>query len=99
MPVVDADGKLVGIVSDGDLLRRHEPGTVGLPSWASYVLDAPEQRAANYRKIHGLEARDVMTGRLFRGFANCARSRRSARVHFGRVPSHHSVTMKVRRAF
>ena len=61
MPVVDADGKLVGIVSDGDLLRRPELGTEGLPSWASYVLDDPEQRAAHYRKVHGLEARDVMS--------------------------------------
>jgi CBS domain-containing protein len=61
MPVVDADGKLVGMVSDGDLLRRPELGTEGLPSWASYVLDDPEQRAAHYRKIHGLEARDVMS--------------------------------------
>ena len=61
MPVVDADGKLVGMVSDGDLLRRPELGTEGLPSWASYVLDDPEQRAAHYRKIHGLEAKDVMT--------------------------------------
>jgi CBS domain-containing protein len=61
MPVVDADGKLVGIVSDGDLVRRPELGTEGLPSWGSYVLDDPEQRSANYRKIHGLEARDVMS--------------------------------------
>jgi CBS domain-containing protein len=61
MPVVDADGKLVGMVSDGDLLRRPELGTEGLPSWASYVLDDPEQRAAHYRKVHGLEAKDIMT--------------------------------------
>jgi CBS domain-containing protein len=61
MPVVDADGKLVGIVSDGDLVRRPELGTEGLPSWGSYVLDDPKQRAANYRKVHGLEARDVMS--------------------------------------
>jgi len=61
MPVVDADDNLVGMVSDGDLLRRPELGTEGLPSWASYVLDDAEQRTAHYRKIHGLEARDVMS--------------------------------------
>jgi len=61
LPVVDADGKLVGIVSDGDLVRRPELGTEGLPSWASYVLDSPEERAAHYRRIHGLEAKDIMT--------------------------------------
>jgi CBS domain-containing protein len=61
LPVVDADGKLVGIVSDGDLLRRPELGTEGLPSWVSYVLDSPEERAAHYRRIHGLEAKDIMT--------------------------------------
>lgn len=61
MPVVDADGKLVGMVSDGDLLRRPELGTEGLPSWVSYALDDAERRAAHYRKIHGLEAKDIMS--------------------------------------
>lgn len=61
MPVVDTDGGLVGMVSEGDLVRRPELGTEGLPSWASYVLDDPAQRAVHYRKIHGLEAKDVMS--------------------------------------
>jgi CBS domain-containing protein len=61
MPVVDDKGVLVGMVSEGDLIRRPELGTEGLPSWASYVLDDPAQRATHYRKIHGLEAKDVMS--------------------------------------
>ena len=61
MPVVDANGSVVGMVSDGDLIRRPELGTEGQPSWWSYMLDAPEERTALYRKIHGRKAKDVMT--------------------------------------
>ena len=49
------------MVSDGDLIRRPELGTEGRPSWSRYLLDAPEERATQYRRIHGMEAKDVMT--------------------------------------
>src|SRR5215471_14418697 len=35
LPVVDATGRLVGIVSEGDLLRRAEVGTERRRSWWS----------------------------------------------------------------
>ncbi|WP_440641437.1 CBS domain-containing protein [Bradyrhizobium sp. PUT101] len=33
VPVVDADNKVLGIVSEGDLLHRAESGTERSPSW------------------------------------------------------------------
>jgi CBS domain-containing protein len=60
-PVVDEDGSLLGIVSEGDLMRRPEIGTDRMPrSWLSLLLE-PEDRAARYLKTHGRVARDIMS--------------------------------------
>ncbi len=61
VPVVDRDGRLVGIVSEGDLTRRAESGTERQPSWWLSLLLLPEQKAINYVKTHGRRAEDVMT--------------------------------------
>ena len=61
VPVVDASGRAVGIVSEGDLLRRSEIGTERQRSqWLELLLDRGAQ-AADFSKAHGLLARDVMT--------------------------------------
>ncbi len=61
VPVVDASGRAVGIVSEGDLLRRGEIGTERQRSqWLELLLDRSVQ-AADFSKAHGLFARDVMT--------------------------------------
>lgn len=61
VPVVDADGHILGIVSEGDLMRRPESGTDEQPfSWLS-LLTRPEDTARAYVKSHGRRARDVMT--------------------------------------
>jgi CBS domain-containing protein len=61
VPVVDASGRAVGIVSEGDLLRRGEIGTERQRSqWLELLLDRGIQ-AADFSKAHGLFARDVMT--------------------------------------
>lgn len=52
VPVVDG-GAVVGIVTEGDLLRREELGTD--------ALNTSAQTDANYVKSHGRCARDVMT--------------------------------------
>jgi CBS domain-containing protein len=64
LPVVDRDGHLVGIVSEGDLTRRQESETERRPSWWLSFLLAPEQSAASYVKAHGRYAQDVMTRSL-----------------------------------
>jgi len=46
LPVLDASGKLVGIVSEGDFLRRSEIGTQQKrPRWLQYFLSP--RRSAN----------------------------------------------------
>ncbi|MEQ8818508.1 MAG: CBS domain-containing protein [Thalassobaculum sp.] len=61
VPVVDGDGKVLGIVSEGDLMRRPETGTERHPSWWLSLLDNSEERALEYVRSHGGTAGDVMT--------------------------------------
>jgi CBS domain-containing protein len=61
VPVVDAEERIVGIVSEGDLMRRPESETERHPSWWLLLLALPEDRAQQYVKSHGLTAGDVMT--------------------------------------
>jgi CBS domain-containing protein len=61
VPVVDDAGEVLGIVSEGDLIRRPELATDAGPSWWMYLLDTPEERARQYARTHGRTAKDVMT--------------------------------------
>jgi len=61
LPVLNDNGTLVGMVSEGDLLRRPELGTEKhRRRWASFFSGADEQ-AREFTKSHGLRAGDVMT--------------------------------------
>lgn len=64
MPVVDDENKIVGIISEGDLLHRHETGTERHRSWWLSLIAAPEERARDYVKSHGRLAKDVMTANV-----------------------------------
>jgi len=61
VPVVDDDGQVVGIVSEGDLMRRAENQTERRPSWWLAWFGMPEDRQRNYIKTHGTHARDIMS--------------------------------------
>jgi CBS domain-containing protein len=61
LPVVDTGGKLVGIVSEGDLMRRAEAGTQRQPSWWLSLLTTTEERAQSFVRSHGRRVGDVMT--------------------------------------
>lgn len=61
MPVVDAQDHVVGIVSEGDLMRRSENETERQPSWWIRAFAEPETRARDYLKTHGLCAQDIMS--------------------------------------
>jgi CBS domain-containing protein len=63
-PVVDKSGKVVGIVSEGDLMRRPETGTEPHHSWWLRMVEMPEQHAAEYSRTHGGTAGDVMTSNV-----------------------------------
>ena len=60
-PVVDDQGKLVGIVSEGDLMHRAEAGTERRHSWWLRALTAEETLAAEYVKAHARKVVDIMT--------------------------------------
>lgn len=61
VPVVDMDGRVLGMLSEGDLMRRVETGTDGSGSWWLSLLSGPDYRAEAFVKSHGLHAKDVMT--------------------------------------
>ncbi|GAA0347812.1 CBS domain-containing protein [Morganella psychrotolerans] len=61
LPVLDAAGKMSGIVTEGDLLRRSELGTeIKRPHWKELFL-SPGKLARDYVQCHGLYAGEVMT--------------------------------------
>jgi CBS domain-containing protein len=61
LPVLESDGRLVGIVTEGDLLRRSEAGTARVQPrwWAEYV--APGRAAHEYVQSHGRKVSELMT--------------------------------------
>lgn len=61
VPVTDAAGRVVGIVSEGDLLHRRESGTERRrPRWLSLLVSGGGQ-ANEFVKTHGTRAADVMS--------------------------------------
>jgi CBS domain-containing protein len=68
VPVVDGDNRLIGIVSEGDLLHRVETGTERRSdrtgrrrSWWLDRIGSDDELARDYIKSHGRTAKDVMT--------------------------------------
>jgi CBS domain-containing protein len=61
VPVVDDQGKLVGIVSEGDLMHRSEAGTERKRSWWLHAFTANDTLAADYVKAHACRVADIMT--------------------------------------
>ncbi len=59
--VVDQGGDLVGVVTEGDLLRRDELGTERDRPWWLRLLASPARQAADFTRAHGRHVRDVMT--------------------------------------
>lgn len=61
LPVVDADGNLVGMVTEGDFLRRHEIATGRHRARWFEVLLSPGHLAQDYVQTHARMVADVMT--------------------------------------
>jgi CBS domain-containing protein len=64
LPVVDEQGNLLGIVSEGDLLRRVEADTEYRHSWFAEQFGSKRSLAADYVKSHSRKAADIMTRRV-----------------------------------
>ena len=63
IPVVD-NGKVVGIVSEGDLMRRPETDTEPEHSWWLTIFGGHTDRSEEYLKTHGHKASQVMTSNV-----------------------------------
>ncbi len=61
VPVIDADGRLAGMVSEADLLHRAETGTLHERSWWLRAITPAEVLAREYVKTHARQVRDVMS--------------------------------------
>ena len=61
LPVIDPSGALVGMVTEGDFLRRSETGTEHKrPGWLEFLL-GPGRLADEYVHTHARRVSDVMT--------------------------------------
>ena len=61
LPVIDKKGALVGILSEGDFLRRRETSTEKRRSrWLEFLM-GPGRIAAEYSHSHGSKVSEVMT--------------------------------------
>ena len=64
LPVIDKTGALVGILSEGDFLRRRETHTHRRPSrWLEFLM-GPGKLAAEYTHTHGSKVSEVMTTKM-----------------------------------
>jgi CBS domain-containing protein len=61
LPVVAEDGKLVGMVTEGDCLRRAETGTEVKRSFWRDLITGSETLASEYIRSHGRKVSEVMT--------------------------------------
>lgn len=61
LPVVDGGGRLVGVVSEGDLLRRSELGTERKRPWWLEFFVSPGRIAEEYAHTHGRKVEEVMS--------------------------------------
>lgn len=64
VPVVGDAGELVGIVSEGDLMRRSEAGTEPRRSWWFELFTPTNVLAAEFVKSHARIVSDVMTRKV-----------------------------------
>src|SRR6516225_6319832 len=61
LPVIDDAGRLIGILTEGDLLRRSETGTERhRPRWLE-ILMGPGRMAGEYVRTHGRKVGEIMT--------------------------------------
>jgi CBS domain-containing protein len=64
LPVVDTKGAVIGMVTEGDLLRRTELGTERhRPRWLEF-LAGPGRLAGEYAHTHGRKIDEVMTRKV-----------------------------------
>jgi CBS domain-containing protein len=61
VPVVEPDGRLVGVISEADLMWRAEGEGEQRRSWWASLLSGRALKAADFIRTHGTRAEDVMS--------------------------------------
>src|SRR4249920_3362708 len=62
LPVVDEADRLIGVVSEGDFIRRSEIGTQRPRiRWLEYLMGVVGKAAQDYVREHGRKVSDIMT--------------------------------------
>ena len=61
LPIVDATGKLVGMISEGDFIRRSEIGTQRRRGPFLKFILGPGRAASDFVQEHGRKVSDIMT--------------------------------------
>src|ERR1700758_4648083 len=61
VPVIDKHERVIGMVSEGDLLHRAETGTEHRRSWWLEMMSSTNKLAGEYIKSHSGKVKDVMT--------------------------------------
>jgi CBS domain-containing protein len=61
VPVVDKTNRVIGMVSEGDLLHRAETGTERRRAWWLDMMSSTNRLAGDYIKSHSARVTDVMT--------------------------------------
>ena len=61
LPVVDAAGKLIGIISEGDFIRRSEIGTQRKRGRFLKFILGPGKEATDFVREHGRKVAEIMT--------------------------------------
>lgn len=64
VPVVDDQYRVIGIVSEGDLMRRSEIGTEPRHSWWLIAMTSTDKLAEEFAKTHGVKASEIMTANV-----------------------------------
>ena len=61
LPVLNADGRLVGLISESDLMRRGEIRSEKRHSWWRDLLTSDLRQASEFLRSHGRRVADVMS--------------------------------------
>ncbi|RFD21326.1 CBS domain-containing protein [Komagataeibacter melaceti] len=61
LPVITSNGQLVGLLTEGDLLRRNELGTEEKTSWLQSLLRSSGKLASDYVHTHGRKVGEIMS--------------------------------------
>ena len=61
LPVIDAGGRVLGMISEADLLRRAELGTEKHRAWWLEAVTPSDTLAIDFAKAHGRRVAELMS--------------------------------------